>query len=107
MSVEATRIACSVEGGIAHVELARPDKRNAMDHESFEQLGDMFRRLGRDPAVRVVVLSARGKLFCAGLDLAYAASQFVPTRGDGRRGSCATSAGCRRRSTRSRRRGRR
>lgn len=82
--MEATRIACSVEGGIAHVELARPDKRNAMDHDFFAQLGDTFRRLGSDPGVRVVVLSARGKLFSAGLDLPYAASQFAPQADAGR-----------------------
>jgi len=82
--VDATRIACRVEGGVAHVELARPGKRNAMDGAFFAELGDMFRRLSVNPAVRVVVLSAQGPLFSAGLDLAWAAGQFVPQSDAGR-----------------------
>lgn len=78
------RVAIEIAGGIAHVELARPGKMNAMDHDFFAQLGDTFRKLGSDPAVRVVVLSARGKNFTAGLDLAYAASQFAPVLAEGR-----------------------
>lgn len=78
------RIVTGIADGIAHVELARPDKLNAMDHASFDQIGDTFRRVSVDPAVRVVVLSARGKHFTAGLDLGWAASQFAPVVVDGR-----------------------
>lgn len=78
------RIACRVEAGIAHVELARPDRMNAMDHASFAELGDTFRGFDATPAVRAVVLSAQGKHFTAGLDLAYAASQFAPRSDAGR-----------------------
>ena len=82
--MEATRILCTVADGIAHVELARPDKLNAMDHDVFAALGDTFAKLSVDPAVRVVVLSAQGKAFSAGLDLGWAASQFAPVIVDGR-----------------------
>ncbi len=82
--MESERIAVAIADGIAHVELARPQKMNAMDHAFFAQLGDTFRRLGGDPAVRVVVLSAQGKHFTAGLDLAYAANQFAPQSDAGR-----------------------
>jgi len=82
--MEATRILCAVADGIAHVELARPDKLNAMDHDVFAALGDTFAKLSVDPAVRVVVLSAQGKAFSAGLDLGWAASQFVPVIVEGR-----------------------
>ncbi len=84
MDLESGRVTTEIAGGIAHVELARPGKMNAMDHEFFEQLGDTFRKLGSDPGVRVVVLSARGKHFTAGLDLAYAVSQFAPQSDGGR-----------------------
>jgi len=70
------RIEVGIEGGVAHVVLARPDKFNAMDKEMFAAVGDTFRALGRDPAVRAILLSAQGRHFSAGLDLDYASKQF-------------------------------
>jgi enoyl-CoA hydratase/carnithine racemase len=78
------RIAVGIEGGVAHVELARPDKFNAMDKDMFAAIGETFRALGRDPAVRAILLSGRGKHFTAGLDLAYAASQAPKNKDPGR-----------------------
>jgi enoyl-CoA hydratase/carnithine racemase len=72
------RIAVVIEDGVAHVELARADKFNAMDGAMFAAIGDTFRALGRDPAVRAILLSGRGRHFTAGLDLDYASSQFRP-----------------------------
>ena len=78
------RIAVELEGGVAHVELARPDKFNAMDKEMFAAIGDTFRALGSDPAVRAILLSGRGRHFTAGLDLEYAGKQFPPSQDPGR-----------------------
>lgn len=78
------RIAVGIEGGVAHVELARPDKFNAMDQEMFAAIGDTLRTLGRDPAVRAILLSGRGRHFTAGLDLEYAGKQFPATQDPGR-----------------------
>jgi enoyl-CoA hydratase len=78
------RIAVSREGGVAHVELAREGKFNAMDAAMFEAIGETFRNLGADPGVRAILLSGRGKHFTAGLDLQYAASQFPPSDDPGR-----------------------
>ena len=78
------RIAIGIEAGVAHVELARPDKFNAMDKEMFEGIGDAFRALGRDPAVRAILLSGQGRHFTAGLDLDYASRQFPPSPDAGR-----------------------
>ena len=78
------RIALSIEGGVAHLELARPDKFNAMDKEMFEEIGDSLRALGCDPTVRAILLSGRGKHFTAGLDLEYASRQFARTDCPGR-----------------------
>nr|WP_295374239.1 crotonase/enoyl-CoA hydratase family protein [uncultured Sphingosinicella sp.] len=78
------RIAVSHEGGVAHVELAREGKFNAMDHDLFAAIGETFRSLGSDPKVRAILLSGRGKHFTAGLDLQYAASQFRPPSDPGR-----------------------
>lgn len=73
------RIAVSVEAGVAHVELARPDKLNAMDKAMFAAIGDTFPALGRDGAVRAILLSGQGRHFTAGLDLEYASKQFAPS----------------------------
>jgi enoyl-CoA hydratase/carnithine racemase len=78
------RIEIGREGGIAHVELAREDKLNAMDGEMFGAIGEAFRSLGADPSVRAILLTGRGRHFSAGLDLQYAGSQFPPTDDPGR-----------------------
>ncbi len=78
------RVVVHTEAGVAHVELARPDRLNAMDREMFEAIGDTFRSLARDPAVRAVLLSGQGRHFSAGLDLEYASKQFAPTPDPGR-----------------------
>ena len=80
----ADRVEVRVEDGVARVELARPDKLNAMDRDMFAAIGDTFRALGRDPAVRAILLSGQGKHFTAGLDLEYASSQFPPSEDPGR-----------------------
>ena len=78
------RIEVRIEDGVAQVELARADKFNAMDHAMFAAIGDTFRALGRDPAVRAILLSGQGRHFTAGLDLEYAAAQFRPSSDAGR-----------------------
>lgn len=78
------RIAVEIAEGVAKVELARPDKFNAMDRDMFAAIGDAFRNLGRDPAVRAILLSGRGRHFTAGLDLEYASRQFPPSSDQGR-----------------------
>ena len=78
------RIAVRIEDGVAQVELARPDKLNAMDGDMFAAIGDTFRSLGRDPEVRAVLLSGQGRHFTAGLDLDYASRQFPPGEDPGR-----------------------
>ena len=78
------RVTATQDGAVAHVELARADKLNAMDGEMFAAIGDTFRRIGRDPAVRAILLSGQGRHFTAGLDLEYASSQFPPSADPGR-----------------------
>ena len=78
------RVAVTIEAGVAHVELARADKMNAMDRDMFAAIGDTFRRLGADPAVRAILLSGQGRHFTAGLDLEYASRQFPPSDDPGR-----------------------
>jgi enoyl-CoA hydratase/carnithine racemase len=82
--VNSDRLTISHEGGVAHVELSREDRLNAMDGDFFNAIGETFRSLGTDSKVRVILISARGRHFSAGLDLHYAGSQFPPSSDPGR-----------------------
>ncbi|ROO87044.1 enoyl-CoA hydratase/carnithine racemase [Actinocorallia herbida] len=62
------RVTVSVTDGVADVRLNRPEKRNALDLETFAALALAGERLKTEPGVRVVVLSGEGPDFCAGLD---------------------------------------
>lgn len=59
-----------VAGGIAVVALNRPDRRNALSSALIDELAQTLESVAADPEVRVIVLTGRGKAFCAGGDLA-------------------------------------
>lgn len=66
----ASSLTVDVDGrGVATVTLDRPALHNAFDDALIAALTEALRSLGRDEAVRVVVLAARGKSFSAGADL--------------------------------------
>jgi len=56
--------------GVVELQLARADKMNALDPAMFDALIEAGEALRGDTAVRAVVISGRGKAFCAGLDMA-------------------------------------
>ncbi|MEN9751809.1 MAG: hypothetical protein RLZZ600_856 [Actinomycetota bacterium] len=60
----------TVRGHVLHIELNRPEKRNAATVEMLQQLALAFGRLDTDPELRVGVVSAVGDHFTGGLDLA-------------------------------------
>lgn len=62
--------------GVATLTLVRVDKHNALSAQMMTELEEAARRLASDPSVRVVVLAAEGKTFCAGGDLAWMREQF-------------------------------
>ena len=66
--------------GIAQLTLNRPDARNAMSNALMEQLKDSVQRLGNDDAIRAVVLTGSGDVFCAGGDLKGMQRQATNTR---------------------------
>ena len=55
----------------AVIVLSQPEKRNALSPQLLKDLKHAFDAYSNDPAVRVIVLSAEGPVFCAGADLAY------------------------------------
>jgi enoyl-CoA hydratase len=63
------RLRLDVEGGIGVLTLCRPAKLNAWSWESTRQLGLIADRIRFDASVRVVLLRAEGRAFCAGIDV--------------------------------------
>lgn len=63
------RVLYSVENAIARITLNRPEKRNALDPQTLEELPQALARAEEEAAVKVVALAGAGKDFCAGLDL--------------------------------------
>ncbi|UII30165.1 enoyl-CoA hydratase-related protein [Fulvivirga ulvae] len=59
------------KGQIGYITLNRPEKRNALSFEVVTELKEAFTEASQDDGVKVVVLRANGKAFCAGADLGY------------------------------------
>ena len=59
------------ERGVATLTLNRPDLHNAFDDALIAELTASLERLGRDPAIRAVVLASTGRSFSAGANLAW------------------------------------
>jgi len=59
-----------VQAGVAWITLNRGAQRNALDIPTLKHLHALLDGFNSDPAVRVVVLTASGRSFCAGADLA-------------------------------------
>jgi enoyl-CoA hydratase/carnithine racemase len=58
------------EGRLLRLTLNRPDKRNALNAALCHALVTALDDAARDPAVGAILLTANGKAFCAGMDLA-------------------------------------
>ncbi len=58
-----------VENGIGVLTLDRPEKLNAWSWEASRQLGVRADQIRFDDRIRVVVVKAEGRAFCAGVDL--------------------------------------
>lgn len=75
-------LSLSVDSHIAHVQLNRPNKANAMNLPMWGELQTCFEYLSSADDVRVVVLSGAGKNFCAGIDLDMFASVVDEAQSD-------------------------
>jgi enoyl-CoA hydratase len=67
--VESTCFAVSVDGGVAHVRLDRPDELNTMNRAFWSELPAVMEDLDASGEVRAVVVSSTGRHFSAGMDL--------------------------------------
>ena len=57
------------DGRVATITLDRPQKKNPLTFESYEELGDLFRALARASDVRTVVLTGAENNFSSGGDV--------------------------------------
>lgn len=75
MSAPESTVQCTLEDGVAHVRLSRPDKLNALTLQTLHDLVSTARMLRRDKHLRAVVISGEGDAFCAGLDFGHVMKQ--------------------------------
>src|SRR5271163_3557 len=71
-----------IRGSIGWLTLNRPDAMNALNREMVVELGAQLQSLQNNAAVRVVVLTANGRAFCAGADLKSATKPVEPGEED-------------------------
>lgn len=65
-----SNILFTTENKIAHVSLHLPEKTNALNASTWQELESIFREISENDGVRVIILSGgESKHFCAGIDL--------------------------------------
>jgi len=66
--------------GVARLTLARADSHNALNATMIQELSAATARLAAEASVRVVILAAEGKSFCAGGDMGWMREQTEKDR---------------------------
>jgi methylglutaconyl-CoA hydratase len=61
--------------GVARLTLNRPDVRNAMNGQMYDEARSVVKQVDTDPAIRVLVLTGAGDAFCSGGDFKYQQAQ--------------------------------
>uniref|UniRef100_A0A8C9JCN8 Delta(3,5)-Delta(2,4)-dienoyl-CoA isomerase, mitochondrial n=2 Tax=Panthera tigris TaxID=9694 RepID=A0A8C9JCN8_PANTA len=80
-SYESLRVTAA-QKHILHVQLNRPEKRNAINRACWREMVECFSKIAQDPDCRAVVISGAGKLFTSGIDLTDMASDILQPQGD-------------------------
>ena len=73
-----------VEERVAVITLDRPERKNPLTFEMYDELRDTFRRLRHVPEVRAVVVTGAGGNFCSGGDVHEIIGPLVEMRDAGR-----------------------
>ena len=71
-----TEIGYEVDGPVATIILDRPERLNAFTVTMQRELDAAFDAVDADDAVRAVVVTGRGRAFCAGADLGLGGDTF-------------------------------
>ncbi|ACT60504.1 enoyl-CoA hydratase-related protein [Hirschia baltica] len=69
----------TTKNGISHITFTRPEVSNAMGQEFWSSFGDTIRKLNEAGETRVLVVSAEGKNFCAGMELSAFSAGIAKT----------------------------
>ena len=80
-----TEISYTVDDGVATITLDRPERLNAFTATMARELIAAFDATDADDAVRAVIVTGRGRGFCAGADLGRGGARSTRRRGPGRR----------------------
>ena len=59
----------TVDGHIARMTLNRPQALNAISPQMLDDMQDVAAQVAADPHLRVLIIDAEGRAFCAGADL--------------------------------------
>ncbi|MFQ5660424.1 MAG: 2-(1,2-epoxy-1,2-dihydrophenyl)acetyl-CoA isomerase PaaG [Gammaproteobacteria bacterium] len=59
----------SVDGGVAIVTLNRPDQLNCFNETMHAEIREVFQEIENNPSLRCLVMTGKGRGFCAGQDL--------------------------------------
>ena len=81
--VQPTHFLWNFENGVATVTLNRPERKNPLTFESYDELRDTFRALKGARQVKVVVLRGAGGNFCSGGDVHEIIGPLTKMDGDG------------------------
>jgi enoyl-CoA hydratase/carnithine racemase len=73
-----------VEDRVATITLDRPERKNPLTFEMYDELRDTFRRLRHVPDVRAVVVTGAGENFCSGGDVHEIIGPLVEFKEHGR-----------------------
>lgn len=69
MSTEETPVRVERRGRVGVLVIDRPDRRNALSRQTLVELGRLGAELVADSAIRALVITGSGEIFCAGADL--------------------------------------
>ena len=64
-----TFIFTEIEPRVGLITLNRPEQLNAINLEMLDEFNDLFARLSKDDAIRILIITGAGRGFCAGADL--------------------------------------
>lgn len=74
MSRDTTPLALTIDAGIAHIRLDRPEQMNSMNRAFWSELPRIVNEISDNAKARCIVISSTGKHFSAGMDLAVFAT---------------------------------
>ncbi len=69
IEADTDKVQVTVNGGVMHILLNRPETKNALSLAMYKKMGDAVRSGREDTAVRVILISGAGGSFTSGNDL--------------------------------------